>query len=44
MTDIAHEIGLGQDLITNRTGKSYIFAKNKLYPIPGGQLWGFQQI
>ena len=44
MTDIAHEIGLGQDLITNRTGKSYIFAKNKLYPILVGQLWGFQQI
>ncbi|MDU6093089.1 MAG: protoporphyrinogen oxidase, partial [Staphylococcus lugdunensis] len=40
MTDIAHEIGLGQDLITNRTGKSYIFAKNKLYPIPGGAIMG----
>ncbi|MBN6854173.1 protoporphyrinogen oxidase [Staphylococcus warneri] len=40
MTDIANEIGLGNDLITNTTGQSYIYAKNKLYPIPGGSIMG----
>ncbi|MEJ7497555.1 protoporphyrinogen oxidase [Staphylococcus warneri] len=40
MTDIANEVGLGNDLITNTTGQSYIYAKNKLYPIPGGSIMG----
>lgn len=40
MTEIAEEIGLGEDLITNQTGQSYIYAKNKLYPIPGGSILG----
>ena len=44
MTDLAKDIGLEDDLITNQTGQSYIFAKNQLYPIPGDQLWEFQQI
>ena len=40
MTDLAKDIGLENDLITNTTGQSYIFAKNKLYPIPGGSIMG----
>ncbi len=40
MTDVAKDIGLENDLITNATGQSYIFAKNKLYPIPGGSIMG----
>ena len=40
MTDLAKDIGLEDDLITNQTGQSYIFAKNKLYPIPGGSIMG----
>ncbi|OMG44802.1 protoporphyrinogen oxidase, partial [Paenibacillus macerans] len=40
MTDVAKDIGLENDLITNTTGQSYIFAKNKLYPIPGGSIMG----
>lgn len=40
MTDLAIEIGLKDDLITNQTGQSYIFARNKLYPIPGGSIMG----
>ncbi|MEP9852326.1 protoporphyrinogen oxidase [Staphylococcus aureus] len=40
MTDIAKEIGLENDLITNQTGQSYIYAKNKLFPIPGGSILG----
>ena len=34
------DIGLEDDLITNQTGQSYIFAKNQLYPIPGGSIMG----
>lgn len=40
MTDIAKEVGLENDLITNQTGQSYIYAKNKLFPIPGGSILG----
>ena len=40
MTDLAKDIGLEDDLITNQTGQSYIFAKNQLYPIPGGSIMG----
>ena len=40
MTEIAKDIGLEDQLITNKTGQSYIYAKNKLYPIPGGSILG----
>ena len=40
MTDIAKDIGLEDDLITNETGQSYILAKNRLYPIRGGSIMG----
>ena len=40
MTELAKDIGLEQDIVTNKTGQSYIFAKNKLYPIPGGSIMG----
>ncbi|PHK50842.1 protoporphyrinogen oxidase [Staphylococcus edaphicus] len=40
MTDIAKDIGLEDELITNQTGQSYIYAKNKLFPIPGGSILG----
>ena len=40
MTELAEEIGLGDDLITNQTGQSYIYANNHLYPIPGGSIMG----
>ena len=40
MTDIAKEVGLENDLITNQTGQSYIYAKNKLFPIPAGSILG----
>ena len=40
MTDMAKDIGLENDLITNTTGQSYIYAKNKLFPIPGGSIMG----
>ncbi len=40
MTELAKDIGFEQDIVTNTTGQSYIFAKNKLYPIPGGSIMG----
>ena len=40
MTDLATEVGLGDELITNQTGQSYIYARNRLYPIPGGSIMG----
>ncbi|MCO4328170.1 protoporphyrinogen oxidase [Staphylococcus hyicus] len=41
MTDVAKEVGiLEKDIITNHTGQSFIFARNQLYPIPGGSILG----
>ncbi|MGV2994746.1 hypothetical protein ACEE04_09635, partial [Streptococcus porcinus] len=40
MTDLATEVGLGDELITNQTGQSYIYARNRLYSIPGGSIMG----
>lgn len=40
MTELAEAIGLKDDIVINNTGKSYIYAKNKLYPIPGGSVLG----
>ncbi len=44
MTELAKDIGLEQDIVTNTTGQSYIFAKNKLYPIPGGSIMGIPTV
>lgn len=40
MTDLATEIGMADDLVTNNTGQSYIYANNQLYPMPGGSIMG----
>lgn len=40
MTELANELGLEEDLVTNQTGQSYIYSHNKLYPIPGGSILG----
>lgn len=40
MTELAEAIGLKDEIVVNNTGKSYIYAKNKLYPIPGGSILG----
>ncbi|UXR79391.1 protoporphyrinogen oxidase [Staphylococcus sp. IVB6227] len=41
MTDVAKDIGIAdEDIVTNETGQSYIFANNELYPIPGGAILG----
>ncbi|GGB02175.1 protoporphyrinogen oxidase [Macrococcus hajekii] len=40
MTELATAIGLGDDIVKNETGQSYVYANNKLYPIPGGSIMG----
>ncbi|WP_323704472.1 protoporphyrinogen oxidase [Mammaliicoccus sp. Dog046] len=40
MTELAEEVGIADDLVTNQTGQSYIYSHNKLYPIPGGSIMG----
>jgi len=40
MTDLATAIGLGDDIVANQTGQSYIYAKNQLHPMPGGSIMG----
>ncbi|GAA3722820.1 protoporphyrinogen oxidase [Salinicoccus jeotgali] len=40
MTDLAEEIGLGDDLVRNSTGTSYIYVNNKLSSLPKGSVLG----
>ncbi|MBI5975799.1 protoporphyrinogen oxidase [Staphylococcus canis] len=41
MTEVANDIGISNDeIVTNQTGQSFIYANNQLYPIPGGAILG----
>ncbi|WP_211360003.1 protoporphyrinogen oxidase [Macrococcus equipercicus] len=40
MTELADELGMKDDLVTNNTGQSYIYARNQLFPMPGGSIMG----
>ena len=40
MTELAYEVGLGDTLVRNQTGQAYIYAKNKLSPVPKGTMLG----
>lgn len=40
MTELAEEVGLGDTLVRNQTGQAYIYAKNKLSPVPKGTMLG----
>ncbi len=40
MTELAETLGMKDELVTNTTGQSYIYARNQLYPIPGGSVMG----
>ncbi|MBM4764178.1 protoporphyrinogen oxidase [Bacillus sp. B15-48] len=37
---LAREVGLGDKIINNSAGKSYIFVKEQLHPMPGGSVMG----
>ncbi|WP_017549220.1 protoporphyrinogen oxidase [Salinicoccus carnicancri] len=40
MTELAEEIGMGDDLVRNSTGQSYIYSNNKLSALPKGSVLG----
>lgn len=41
MTEVAKDIGIKEEnIVTNETGQSFIYANNQLYPIPGGAILG----
>ncbi|MFA9557203.1 protoporphyrinogen oxidase [Evansella sp. AB-rgal1] len=37
---LAKEVGLGDELVYNTSGKSYILHEGRLYPMPGGAIMG----
>jgi protoporphyrinogen/coproporphyrinogen III oxidase len=37
---LVNEVGLGDQIVHNATGKSYILVKGRLYPMPGGSVMG----
>lgn len=37
---LAREVGIGDKLVNNSTGKSYVLVKDKLHPMPGGAVMG----
>lgn len=39
-TDLVKEVGLGDELVNNATGQSFVFARDKLHPIPEGAVMG----
>ncbi|MDQ0254233.1 oxygen-dependent protoporphyrinogen oxidase [Evansella vedderi] len=40
MTQLIKDVGLGEDLVYNSSGKSYILHEGSLYPMPGGAIMG----
>ncbi|MDR7071167.1 protoporphyrinogen oxidase [Fictibacillus barbaricus] len=40
MTDLIKEVGLGEDLVSNKTGQAYILHNKRLHPIPEGAVMG----
>ncbi|WP_100403356.1 protoporphyrinogen oxidase [Bacillus sp. FJAT-42315] len=37
---LAKEVGLGEQLVNNSTGQSYVLVNGKLHPMPGGSVMG----
>ncbi|AIE59270.1 protoporphyrinogen oxidase [Bacillus methanolicus MGA3] len=37
---LAKEVGMEDKLVNNSTGKSFVLAKNRLHPMPGGSIMG----
>lgn len=40
MTELAKSLGLEDELVRNQVGQSYIYANNRLHPMPGGSILG----
>ena len=35
MTDLVHDLGLGDTLVSNETGQAFVYDKGSIHPIPG---------
>ena len=40
MTDLVHDLGLGDTLVSNETGQAFVYDKGSIHPIPGGSIMG----
>ncbi len=40
MTDLIHQLGLGNTLVSNATGQAYVYDRGAVHPIPGGSIMG----
>lgn len=40
MTDLVHDLGLGDTLVCNETGQAFVYDKGSIHPIPGGSIMG----
>ena len=40
MTDLVHDLRLGDTLVSNETGQAFVYDKGSIHPIPGGSIMG----
>ena len=40
MTDLVHDLGLGDTLVSNETGQAFVYDTGSIHPIPGGSIMG----
>ena len=40
MTDLVHDLGLGDTLVSNETGQAFVYDQGTIHPIPGGSIMG----
>lgn len=40
MTDLVHDLGLGDILVSNETGQAFVYDQGTIHPIPGGSIMG----
>ena len=40
MTDLVHDLGLGDTLVSNETGQAFVYDQGSIHPIPGGSIMG----
>lgn len=38
MTDLVHDLGLGDTLVSNETGQAFVYDEGSIHPIPGGSI------
>ena len=40
MTDLVHDLGLSDTLVSNETGQAFVYDQGSIHPIPGGSIMG----